>query len=51
MNQWWWEEQPEKETRMFKLYKKLKYIKINSRSGTRKSLETETKKKKVSMTE
>jgi hypothetical protein len=27
INQWWWEEHSEKGTRMFKLYKKLKYTK------------------------
>jgi hypothetical protein len=27
INQWWWEQQPEQGTRMFKLYKKLRYIK------------------------
>jgi hypothetical protein len=27
IKQWWWEEQPKQGTRMFKLYKKLKYIK------------------------
>jgi hypothetical protein len=29
IKQWWWEEQPKKGTRMFKLYKKLKNIKYS----------------------
>jgi hypothetical protein len=35
IKQWWWEEKPEKGTRMFQLYKKLKYIKNNLKEWKR----------------
>jgi hypothetical protein len=47
IKQWWYEEQPEQGTRMFKLYKKLKHIKHRLKECNKDTFENINQEKKT----